>query len=177
MVGQNAKEGLMSTTNKPILICYDGSEGARRAIEAAGELFPGRKAIVLHAWSPVSIICAAYGGAVVLPTYDDDALQGEASKLAEKGCNLAKQAGLKAQPEIAEITYQGTWHAILDIADEYDAAVVVLGARGLSTFKSIVLGSVSHSVAQHAHLPVLVVPPALAEEKTAEPVEHAAATA
>ena len=113
----------------------------------------------------------------MLPTYDDDALQDEASRLAEKGCGLAKEAGLKAQPEIAEITYQGTWHTILDIADQYDAALVVLGARGLSTFKSIVLGSVSHSVAQHAHLPVLVVPPALSEEKTSEPVEHAAATA
>ncbi len=38
--------------------------------------------------------------------------------------------------------------------------MIVIGARGLSTFKSFVLGSVSHGVAQHAHVPVLIVPPA-----------------
>ena len=88
-----------------------------------------------------------------------------------------EQAGLKAQPEIAEVSYQGTSHTILDVADEYDAELIVLGARGLSTFKSIVLGSVSHSVSQHAHLPVLVVPPAVREATVSEPAEHAAATA
>ena len=30
----------------PILICYDGSESARRAIDAAASLFPGRRAVV-----------------------------------------------------------------------------------------------------------------------------------
>jgi nucleotide-binding universal stress UspA family protein len=162
---------------KPILICYDGSAGARRAIETTGELFPGHRAIVLHAWSPIAVIAESYAGALSMPDYDDEALRAEASKVAEDGCKLAKGAGLKAQPEITEVTFKGTCHTILDIAHQHDAALVVLGARGLSTFKSIVLGSVSRSVAQHARLPVLIVPPAPSEEKTSEPVEHAAATA
>jgi nucleotide-binding universal stress UspA family protein len=175
--GHELKEGLMGATNKPILICYDGSNGARRAIETAGELFPGRKAIVLHAWSPASNIAAAYGCAIVRPIYDDAALEDGASRVAQTGCNLATEAGLDAQPEIAEITDEGTWHTLLDVADQYDVVLVVLGARGVSGFKSLVLGSVSYGVAQHAHLPVLVVPPALSEENTSESVEHTAATA
>lgn len=168
----------MNVTNgQRILIAYDGSAGARRAIETAAELFPGHRVIVFHAWSPISVIVAGYGGMAALPTYDDDALQVEASKVATEGCKLANDAGLRAQPEIAEVTYHGTWHTILDIADQYDAALIVLGARGLSTFKSVVLGSVSHSVTQHAHRPVLVVPPAVREETVSEPAEHAAATA
>ena len=167
----------MSTTNKPILICYDGSEGARHAIETAGELFPERRAIVLYVWSPVATIFAAYGAAAALPDYKDEVLQQEAAKVAEEGSRLAHDAGLKAQPEITEITYEGTWHTILDVAVQYDAELVVLGARGLSTFKSLVLGSVSHSVAQHAHLPVLIVPPAVREETVAEPAAHATAVA
>ena len=101
---------------KPILICYDGSEGARRAIETTGVLFPGRRAIVLHAWSPMAIIAASYLGALTMLDYDDEAAQAAASKIAEEGCNLAKEAGLKAQPEITEVTLDGTPHVILDIA-------------------------------------------------------------
>ena len=62
-------------------------------------------------------------------------------------------------------------------ADQYDAELIVLGARGLSAFKSMILGSVSHSVAQHARRPVLIVPPAVREDKAVEPAEHAVATA
>jgi nucleotide-binding universal stress UspA family protein len=168
---------MSAMSSKPILICYDGSAGARRAIQETGELFPGHRAIVFHAWSPIAIIAASYGGALTMPDYDDEALQVEASKVAEDGCKLAKEAGLRGQPEIAEVTFQGTWHTILDVAHQYDAALIVLGARGLSTFKSIMLGSVSHSVSQHAHIPVLIVPPALSEETISEPAVHAAATA
>ena len=101
---------------KPILICYDGSEGARttpsrrpancspdarRSCCTPGARWPS-SAPLRHAWHA--------------PSYDDEALQDEASKVAEEGCSLAKEAGLKAQPEIAEVTYEGTWHTILDIA-------------------------------------------------------------
>ena len=150
----------MSTPEKPILICYDRSEGARRAIEIAAQLFPGRKAVVLHVWSPIAVIAAAYGGVVSLPSYDDSALAKAALKVAEDGARVASEAGLEAGAEVAEVTYDGTWYTILDVAAQHDAPLVVLGARGLSTFKSVVLGSVSHSVAQHAHRPVLIVPPA-----------------
>ena len=168
----------MSATNKPILICYDGSNGAQRAIETAGELFPGRKAIVLHAWSPVSIIAAAYGSAVVLPTYDDDALQDGASRVAQTGCGLAKEAGLDAQPEIAEITYEGTWHTILDVADQYDAALVVLGARGALGLQVASCSAPCPTASLSTHTsPCWSCPRPCRKRTTSESVEHAAATA
>ena len=159
----------------PILICYDGSAGARRAIETAGGLFPGRRAIVLHAWSPMAVLGASYLGTLAMLGYDDEVAQADASKIAEEGCNLAKEAGLSAQPEITEVTLDGTPRAILDIASQYEAELIVLGARGLSTMKSIMLGSVSHGVAQHAHLPVLIVPPPVREETAPQRTELATA--
>ena len=146
--------------SKPIVICYDRSDGARKAIETTGELFPGRTAIVLHVWSPIAVIAAAYGGVVALPSYDDSELRKAALTVAEEGAAVANEAGLAATAEVAEVTYSGTWHTILEVAAQHHTPLVVLGARGLSTFKSVVLGSVSHSVAQHAHCPVLIVPPA-----------------
>lgn len=144
----------------PILLCYDRSDGSRHAIETAARLFPGHTAIVLHIWSPVAIMASVYGGGVLMPVYDDSALQEAAATVAEEGVALATGAGLSAQAQTTESAYEGTWHAILEVADECDAGIIVLGARGLSTFKSIVLGSVSHGVAQHARRPVLIVPPA-----------------
>jgi nucleotide-binding universal stress UspA family protein len=73
---------------------------------------------------------------------------------------VARAAGLDASADLAEATYEGTWHAILDAAEQRGAGLIVLGARGLSTFQSLLLGSVSHGVTQHARLPVLIVPPA-----------------
>ena len=144
----------------PILLCYDHSEGATHAIEAAGALLRGRKAIVLHVWSPVAVIAAAYGGmATALPSYNDADLQKAAEKLAEEGVAAAVAAGFDAKSEVSEVTYNGTSRTILEAADKLDAALIVLGARGLSNFRSLLLGSVSHGVAQHAHRPVLIVPP------------------
>jgi nucleotide-binding universal stress UspA family protein len=149
-----------STGTGPILICYDRSDGARRALEVAGALFPGRKAVVLHVWSPISVAAAAYGGLTALPDLDEAALARAAQELAEEGAQLARTAGLDATAEVVEGTYEGTWHAIVDAASSGGASLIVIGARGLSTFKSLVLGSVSHGVAQHARVPVLIVPPA-----------------
>jgi nucleotide-binding universal stress UspA family protein len=52
-----------------------------------------------------------------------------------------------------------TWEAIVDVADEIDAAVIVLGSRGLKGIREQVAGSVSHEVAEHSRRPVLIVPP------------------
>jgi nucleotide-binding universal stress UspA family protein len=46
---------------------------------------------------------------------------------------------------------------ILAIAEEWKPDLIVLGARGLGTFKSALLGSVSSAVVHHATCPVLVV--------------------
>jgi nucleotide-binding universal stress UspA family protein len=99
-------------------------------------------------------------------------LQGAALKVAAAGARAAAAAGLDATAEVSEVTYEGIAHAILAAAERHDASLIVLGARGLSAFKSLLLGSVSHGVAQHAHRAVLIVPPALEDREVAEPVER-----
>lgn len=48
--------------------------------------------------------------------------------------------------------------AILDAAENVSAEAIVVGSRGLTGVKSLLLGSVSHAVLQHADLTVIVVP-------------------
>ena len=40
----------MSQDDGPVLFCYDGSEGARRALTAGARLFPGRRSVVITVW-------------------------------------------------------------------------------------------------------------------------------
>jgi nucleotide-binding universal stress UspA family protein len=52
-----------------------------------------------------------------------------------------------------------TWHGIVDVADELDVSVTVIGSRSLSGLRELARGSLSHDVATHARRPVLIVPP------------------
>jgi nucleotide-binding universal stress UspA family protein len=47
---------------------------------------------------------------------------------------------------------------VLDVASELEADVVVAGSRGRGGLKSLLLGSVSHGLVEHADRPVLVIP-------------------
>ena len=59
----------------PILLCYDGSPGAKHAIEEAGALFPGHEVVVLHVWSPIALVLSRYGGVTTPPTFDDQEIR------------------------------------------------------------------------------------------------------
>jgi nucleotide-binding universal stress UspA family protein len=145
----------------PLLICYDRSPGARHAIEQAASLFPGRSALILDVWTlPVEIAVLGMGAAALLSEADQRAIAVEA---ADEGCEIAREAGLEAAPLTASGSVDGTAHAILRVADEHDAGLIVMGSRGLGGVRALFLGSVSQAVVHRARRPVLVVPrPALA---------------
>lgn len=143
-----------------ILIAYDGSEDAKAAIEHASRLFPGEPATVLNVWQRfIDTMARAGGGISVVVDYDEidhDAERSSRAK-ADEGTALAKEAGLDATPRTAvvEFTIADT---ILAEAAAIEAGAVVCGSRGYTGLKSLMLGSTSHHVLQHADRPVVVVP-------------------
>jgi nucleotide-binding universal stress UspA family protein len=148
-----------------ILLCYDGSEDARAAIVHAGKLLAGHPVTVLTAWEPFieMLTRTSYGfgmtAAMVNIEEIDAANRDGAQSRAEEGVKLARNVGLDAQPRAAArvTTVAAT---ILETARELDASAIVVGSRGLTGVKSLLLGSVSHGVLQHADRPVIVVPSA-----------------
>jgi nucleotide-binding universal stress UspA family protein len=89
----------------------------------------------------------------------DDASRERALGLARDGCALLERLGVAAEPATAE-GLGSVWRTILAEADERDVDVTVLGSRGLTGVRSLVLGSVSHGVANHSRRPVLIIPAA-----------------
>lgn len=141
--------------SRHVLIAYDGSPGAAHAIEAAGSLFSGRPASVVCVWSPILVGAPAVGG---VPAYLSDLeprLTENARETAEEGARLAREAGFDAETYTA--SESPTWLGIVELAETLDVEVIVVGARGLSGFKSALLGSTSNGVLHHTTRPVLVV--------------------
>jgi nucleotide-binding universal stress UspA family protein len=154
-----------------ILIGYDGSPDARAAIQRAGELLGNRPATVLAVWERFQTVLARTGAGMPIGAVDFDELdrasEEEAHKRADEGAELARAAGLKVQTRTC-VRKGSIADAILAEADDLDAEAIVLGTRGLTGLKSLLLGSVSHAVVQHADRPVIVVPsPVLAAERAA----------
>jgi nucleotide-binding universal stress UspA family protein len=143
----------------PILICFDESEESSRAIAAAAALLKGRAAIVLTIGS-LEYVAETYAAAGSGAADTLLAVKERASAQAEAGAAQARKAGLKAEAR-AEVE-SPTWRGIVEVADEIDACVIVVGTEQFGRLRELAEGSVSHGVTTHAHRPVLVVPRAYA---------------
>jgi nucleotide-binding universal stress UspA family protein len=159
-----------------ILIAYDGSDDAKAAIQQAGKLFKGESATVVTVWQRFIDTMVRMGGGVgMIVDYEqiDSSSQQSAVERADEGAKLAASAGLAADAKaiVVDTTIAA---AIIGAAAEADADVVVLGSRGYTGVKSLMLGSVSSHVLHHADRPVLVVPSPVVAQARAKELEHMA---
>jgi nucleotide-binding universal stress UspA family protein len=166
-------------SRRPSVLCYDGSEFAGRAIERSAQILGGGPAIVLTVFESVGSALLRHApsektglGREFREISEDvvNELDAGAARRAEatagEGAEAARAAGFDAQPLVrralsrtAERDTATIWRAVLDVADEHEASVLVVGARGASALGSALLGSVSYGLVHNSPRPVLVVPP------------------
>lgn len=145
----------------PVLVCFDGSDGARAALDVTGELFPGREVVVACYWQPFAESSKRLGINILELVQDADSInvrEQQASRgVAEQGAALARAAGLVAEGQAIQI-HGPIDEAILAHADEIDAAAIVLGSRSHTSLRSLILGDIANEIVQRATRPVLVAP-------------------
>lgn len=141
-----------------ILICYDGSADAKAAIERAAAVLTDAPATVLTVWEPIEQLMTRAATIVAAANLEatDATRRTEAERQAREGADLASARGLDARSQICE-QETTTADAILDEAETVGASAIVMGSRGRGALKSVLLGSVSHDVIQHADRMVMVV--------------------
>jgi nucleotide-binding universal stress UspA family protein len=151
-----------------ILLPVDGSAASLEAVRHALQLIRGglRASLVLaNVQEPATLyeMLLAHDAQVI----EQVSLQAGLHLLAPAQA-LAREAGVEHEIEVAA---GDPAHTLIDILENFGCDMVVMGARGMGTLRSALLGSVSHEVLHAAPVPVLIVkqPPA-AEADSADDI-------
>jgi nucleotide-binding universal stress UspA family protein len=142
-----------------VVFCYDGSEGSRTAMRSAVDLLDRPvEVVVLTVWETVATRLARTGAFVIVGGEDlNEDEESAATAAAEEGARRAAEHGYKASAMVKQAT-EGIAAAILEVADDLSARLVVCGQRGRGPVRAALLGSVSHALASHTSRPVLIAP-------------------
>jgi nucleotide-binding universal stress UspA family protein len=154
----------MNAAEGPVLIAYDGSAAARRAVGDAAALLGSRRTLVVTVWEEgLAYVVAMPPEGMAPPLVDpaaaralDRDLHLHAERVAREGAELARSLGLDAEP-LAIADAGDVAHTILSAAAEHRAAAIVVGSRGLSGLRARLEGSTSKGVLKDASCPVIVV--------------------
>jgi nucleotide-binding universal stress UspA family protein len=139
---------------KTILVPIDFSEHSAAALETAVEIAKafGSKIRLLHCYQILPGGVSPYGVALPSNYYDD------IRKAAERQLQEWQERFAPGDVEV-ESTLMSEFpsHAIALTAEEIGADLIVMGTRGLSGIKHVMLGSVAERTVRIAPCPVLTV--------------------
>ena len=120
-----------------VVFAFDGSQGAERAIAAAGQLLGTKSAVVVYVQLlPVPQLVSAGEGDEPRTAFAE-AQQHEVDRIATAGVEAAQRAGFEAEAVVAAAdSVAGVWGAVIDVASEREAGTIVAGRRGVSRVRS-----------------------------------------
>ena len=138
--------GSIDDADGPIVVGTDFSESSGAAIEAACELAEtlGRSLHLVHSAPTTPPMVGPYEVAVPMDFHDAVVREAKAKLESVAGeCKIRGQVTCEVSPVPAHV-------AIPEIADKLDSPLVVVGSRGLTGLKHLVLGSVAERTVRHA---------------------------
>lgn len=139
---------------RKILVPLDFSKYADAALELAIELARehGAEVHLVHAYELPAAVTMAYG--IAIPQAVWNGVQEAASARLAEGRKRVEAAGLKAETHLATAPAAD---AIANAAETIGADLIVMGTRGLTGLKHVLLGSVAERTIRTARCPVLTV--------------------
>lgn len=142
----------MSVTS--IVVGTDGSELAQAAVRWTAELAAqlGASVTAVHVFDPLDKL-----GTVEPPVDFAELEQRCRRQLDEEWCAPLREAGVAYTPVIL---HGDASTALVDAAQDADADLLVVAARGHGGLRSRVLGTTSNKVADTSHRPVVIIPSA-----------------
>jgi nucleotide-binding universal stress UspA family protein len=138
-----------------VVVGTDGSPTAQRAVSQAAQLAAadGARLVIVTAYVPGG---SSAGDMDAVPadirfTLTDRV---QAEELAQRGREVAKEVGV--QKVVIQAIAGDPGSVLLEAAKDFDADLIVVGSKGLTSAAHFILGSVASSVSHHAPCDVLV---------------------
>ena len=154
-----------------VLIAYDGSDDAERALHAAHRLLGADCAIVATVWEssmasmPMITDPGMSGYGMADPAIDprteqvlDENADHRAHAVADQGVQAARAAGFARVHAVVALDATDVAHTLIGLAGEHHADVIAVGSRGHGGMMRRLMGSTSSALVKHSTLPVLVAP-------------------
>jgi len=133
-----------------ILVAYDGSEQARRALDWAVHMAMAQDSTV----GVISVAPTLAAGPRIADAVDPTSNLDEHRRQLDEAVAVLAAAGVKAK---AVLKAGNPAEEIIDAARDGRFDVILVGIRGMGAVKRFIIGSVADRVVRHATVPVLVV--------------------
>jgi nucleotide-binding universal stress UspA family protein len=133
-----------------IVVGYDGSACGDAALASAlgiaGEL--GDKVVVVFGYAPPGL----WGGEIA---EHEEAIEELGEKVIAKAKSQAAERGVEIE---AQLVARRAAEALIEVADQRDARMIVVGSFGDPPLKGMILGSTPNKLLHMSERPILVVP-------------------
>ena len=140
-------------TVRVIVVGVEGSVGGLTAISWTAQLAAplGARVVAVHAFEPLSYVGKAK------PPLDFVRLRAECeAELTQRWCDPLARAGVAFETRMID---DQPVEALVTVADEVDADLIVVAARAQSTLRGLLLGSTSLKLPHETTRPVCIVHP------------------
>jgi nucleotide-binding universal stress UspA family protein len=131
-----------------VVLGYDGTDGAKAALREGARLAKELGAPLVVAFATRT---SPLGGEVK-DLHDAVVERGRA--VTDEALAVAREAGADARAELID---ENPGPALVDLAAQLGAQMIVVGSYGESPFKGAIVGSTPHKLIQLSSVPVLVV--------------------
>ena len=143
---------------RKVMVAFDGSKDSIKAVDFGCSLAEkyGSTLVVVHVYSTAF---PPYSGVAPMPVPEFEGAEAlfkeRARGVLSHGIELTEGHGTKAKGELLEAS--STVQALIEFATREKVDLIVVGTRGITGFKKLILGSVSSGLVSHSECPVLVV--------------------
>lgn len=148
---------------KKILVAIDGSEESMKASDYAISLASKYNAIlialhVIDLDEPNLVNDASlFIASTIYPLSELEAQRKKAHNWLSNIGKLADARHIQFESEVIEDVVPRIGGVIVSYGEKKNVDLIIVGTRGMSGFKKILIGSVASAVLQYAHCPVMIV--------------------
>jgi len=168
LIGPKEESDMERDQRSPrIVIGLDGSTGSAHALGWAIEMAKRLDAeiVAVHIESVPAYLPAPMG---ILPAMESPEQRDELRQIFEKEwCAPLRRSGVRFHGIVTEGAPTGA--TLVKTALHEGGDMIVVGSRGHNGVTELLLGSVSHQVAHHSPIPVVIVPPVVRVKAEAKP--------